>query len=61
MLVSVINHEQRLLNILNFMNIICIEGGCGCDIKEIMEKLAYGIYNYEDALEEWCERGWKRF
>lgn len=28
MLVSVINHEQRLLNILNFMNIICIEGGC---------------------------------
>ena len=45
MLVSVINHEQRLLNILNFMNIICIEGGCGCDIKEIMERVIEEDFN----------------
>ena len=55
------DYEQRLLNILNFMNIICIEGGCGCDIKGIVKKLIYGKINYEEAIDEWHHLGWKTF
>lgn len=53
-----VDYKERLVNILNFMNIICIEGGCGCDVKDIVKGLACGVYNYDSALIEWKRRGW---
>lgn len=55
------NYEKRLVNIANFMRVICIEGGCGYDLKEIVNKLIYGKYNYEEAIDEWHHLGWKTF
>lgn len=55
------DYEKRLVDIANFMRIICIEGGCGYELKEIVEKLIYGNINYEQAIDEWYRWGWKTF
>lgn len=55
------DYEKRLVDIANFMRIICIEGGCGYDLKGIVEKLIYGNINYEQAIDEWYHWGWKTF
>ena len=33
------DYEKRLVDIANFMRIICIEGGYGYDLKIVIEKL----------------------
>ena len=45
------NHTGRLVNLQNFINVICI-GGNGYDLKDISCKITYGIYDYKDAVEE---------
>lgn len=50
------NHTDRLVNLQNFINVICI-GGNGYDLKDISRKITYGIYDYRDAVEEWLIRG----
>lgn len=55
------DYEKRLIDIANFMRIICIEGGCGYDLKIVIEKLIYGKINYKEAIDEWHQLGWKTF
>lgn len=55
------NYEKRLVDIANFMHDICIEGGCGYELKGIVKSLICGNINYEQAINEWHRWGWKTF
>ena len=47
-----VNYEQRLVDIINFMQVIIIAGN-GYDIKHIIERIALGQYTYKDAIKIW--------
>lgn len=54
------NHEHRLCHIRDFLKYICIEAN-GYDLKQIINKLIYGEYDLNDALDEWQKLGWSLF
>lgn len=51
------NYEQRLVWMLNFINNICIDGGCGLDLKEISRDIIKGKLDYIQAIEKWQNLG----
>lgn len=52
---------RRLANLHNFLHIICIEGGCGYDLKSICSDMIIGKIDYNEALAEWRHCGHKIF
>lgn len=52
-----IPYEKRLVNILNFLHLVCIEGN-GYDLKQIIYELSYGEYGLTEALLKWKRLGW---
>ena len=46
-------HNKRLVDLYNFLHIICIEGGCSYDLKDICSEIIIGRIGYEEVLEEW--------
>jgi hypothetical protein len=44
-----INYEDRICNILNFIKLICIQAN-GYDVKRIINNLCYGDYKLQEAL-----------
>lgn len=51
------NYEQRLVWMLNFINNICIDGGCGLALKEISRDIIKGKLDYNQAIEKWKKLG----
>ena len=51
------DYSKRLTDLYNFLQIVCIEGGCGTDLKDICSEIIIGRINYEEALEEWKKCG----
>lgn len=47
----------RLSFLENFLNVICIEGGCGFDLKVICHHIISGNYDYSQAIEAWKRLG----
>ncbi len=52
-----IKYEERLTHMYNFLNIICIEGGLGCDLKDVSRRIILGQYTFEEAINEWKRLG----
>lgn len=50
-------HNKRLIDLYNFLHIICIEGGCGYNLKDICSEIIIGRIGYEEVLEEWKKCG----
>lgn len=49
------DYNKRLVDLYNFLHIICIEGGCGYDLKDICSEIIIGRIGYEEVLEE-CKK-----
>lgn len=54
-------YNRRLVDLYNFLHIICIEGGCGYDLKDICFNIIFGRVDYNEALVEWQHCGHKIF
>lgn len=48
---------KRLYDLDQFLLTICIEGGCGYDLKQISYKIARGQINLTQAIQEWKSNG----
>lgn len=52
-----IPYEKRLVYIINFLRVICIEGN-GYDVKQLVNKIATGSLTFKEAIDEWVRLGW---
>ena len=51
------SNEEKLETIAMFLSAICIEGGCGYDLKKISSDILNGKSNYKQAIDEWLYYG----
>lgn len=51
------SNEEKLETIAMFLSAICIEGGCGYDLKKISLDILNGKSNYKQAIDEWLYYG----
>ena len=49
--------EQIIQNMYKFMSSICIEGGCGYDLKQISFEILNGNIDYDQAIRKWQYQG----
>ena len=52
------DNDKIIEDMYKFISHICIESGCGYDLKQISVKILTGKLTYEEAKRQWLQRGY---